>query len=625
MNKRENRVLLLLFSVLYLYMVLRAIYVPLLHDEIATFFRYVHIGRFIPYYSEWSTNNHILNSLLTFGSYKLFGYSAFAQRLPNLLFVPVYFYFIYKFCTLVNNRILAWGFVLLTVCTHNYLEFFFISRGYGISLAMLAASIWFTMEAIKSKRSKYYALALTTMLFSVSAILIMVNSYILIILILLVNTFQNLKISLKTTTIQIGYIVFLGVIPVILTIVYLFDLSAIGRLDYGGSESFWSNSIKTLTEFLASPFDHVLNIYILILLAALIVSFVLIVKQELAKNKSIILLNPNVVFFYLLTGNIFGFFIEHTFFEILYPEYRTAIQFILLFAGSLVFIFDQVTIQSKKYLVLLLVPVLFFPAQFISNANLSWSSIENHAIPERFYTYIASKKTDDRIPTVQGHRNRIMRWNWLNFTGKKELPCIHTSNYPSLTGDFQIVFPHENPEWQRYYDSVDMDIHSGIYLLERKQKLSRELILSTREVSTDGIISNEFFEIYSASIDTLKGYDLYVEFNLQLTSLKNPFHTWIVATVFDENRNQVRYECVPLDWFRSEWYADATFKNGLTIHNLPAEGKNLVIYCWNMFESEFEIKKFELEIFRIDTKSQELRTKNQEPKPVAKSLETYVH
>ena len=69
---------------IFIYLIIRSIYVPLIHDEAATFFHYIQSSSFIPFHSLNDANNHFLNSLLTYISYTLFGDSEFALRLPNL-------------------------------------------------------------------------------------------------------------------------------------------------------------------------------------------------------------------------------------------------------------------------------------------------------------------------------------------------------------------------------------------------------------------------------------------------------------------------------------------------------------------------------------------------------------
>ncbi|MCB0807636.1 MAG: hypothetical protein KDC05_17710, partial [Bacteroidales bacterium] len=176
MKKHHRQIVFTLFGLVGLYLVLRAIFMPLIHDEIATFFRYVHLGTFIPYHSEWSTNNHILNSALTWVSYELFGPSPISQRLPNLFFIPVYFFFIWKISGKIKNRYLQWAFLILMVTIHNYMDFFSLSRGYGMSLAMMSGAIWFVWRSFETGKTRDYFFALLFMFFAVSAILILVNT-----------------------------------------------------------------------------------------------------------------------------------------------------------------------------------------------------------------------------------------------------------------------------------------------------------------------------------------------------------------------------------------------------------------------------------------------------------------
>lgn len=72
-SRIERIIYFILFILLWAYLWLRAIYVPLVHDEIATFYHYIQTGRFLPYLSHWDANNHFLNSALTWLSYSSSG------------------------------------------------------------------------------------------------------------------------------------------------------------------------------------------------------------------------------------------------------------------------------------------------------------------------------------------------------------------------------------------------------------------------------------------------------------------------------------------------------------------------------------------------------------------------
>ena len=122
--KRENIVLIILFFFLWVYLWLRAYYIPFTHDEVATFFHYINSERFIPFVNaHWYANNHVLNTVLSFLTYKLFGASELSLRLPNLLFFPVFFFFASKLFCEIKDIFLRWLFILTLCLSHYFIEF----------------------------------------------------------------------------------------------------------------------------------------------------------------------------------------------------------------------------------------------------------------------------------------------------------------------------------------------------------------------------------------------------------------------------------------------------------------------------------------------------------------------
>lgn len=65
-QKLEKLLILLCSAFVLIYFGLRAAYVPIFHDEAATFFHFIQVERFIPFYAEWDAGNHLLNTALSF-------------------------------------------------------------------------------------------------------------------------------------------------------------------------------------------------------------------------------------------------------------------------------------------------------------------------------------------------------------------------------------------------------------------------------------------------------------------------------------------------------------------------------------------------------------------------------
>ena len=135
--KKDGLIAIFIFSLVFIYLAIRAFMVPLVHDEVATFFHYIQKGEFLPPLAHWDANNHILNSILSYFSYLLFGSSELSLRLSNLIFFPVFFFFVYRISNLLRNSILKWAFFITFVFAHNFIEYFALSRGYGMSMALL--------------------------------------------------------------------------------------------------------------------------------------------------------------------------------------------------------------------------------------------------------------------------------------------------------------------------------------------------------------------------------------------------------------------------------------------------------------------------------------------------------
>jgi len=136
----------------------RAVRVPFTYDEAASYIRY--IDTTVP--SVFDTNllsifnfevatNHFLNTALTKCSFLIGGANQLVLRLPNLLG-----YALYLGCAglilrrLPNPLIAAVAFLLLNLNPY-LLDFFALSRGYGLSLGLLMGSLFFVLRFVQTR------------------------------------------------------------------------------------------------------------------------------------------------------------------------------------------------------------------------------------------------------------------------------------------------------------------------------------------------------------------------------------------------------------------------------------------------------------------------------------------
>ncbi len=134
--------------VLFIYLALRCYYIPITHDEAGTFLEYV----VMPLQNTLlcvpaSATNHILHTLLVKGTTELFGNHVFFIRLPVLLSYILYFYFSLQLLQKLTKKPfwIVIGIALLNF--HPYLlEFFSLSRGYGLGIAFMMGSVLYAFD-----------------------------------------------------------------------------------------------------------------------------------------------------------------------------------------------------------------------------------------------------------------------------------------------------------------------------------------------------------------------------------------------------------------------------------------------------------------------------------------------
>ena len=127
------------------FVVVRAIQVPLTYDEAAAYLRYIASDPLSLFDFSVATN-HLLNTLLT----KLFsaaaGSSEAALRLPSLVGYALYVCFSLLILRRLTHRAIAVaGFLLLNLNPY-VLDYFALSRGYGLSLGLLAGALFFLLD-----------------------------------------------------------------------------------------------------------------------------------------------------------------------------------------------------------------------------------------------------------------------------------------------------------------------------------------------------------------------------------------------------------------------------------------------------------------------------------------------
>lgn len=601
--------------VLMCYLVLRAYYIPLVHDEASTFFHYIHTGKFMPAEGGLDANNHFLNSFLTYLFYHLFGSGELSLRLANLIFFPVFFIFWFKLSELLSNRLIKWIFLLAGLFAHNFIEFFALSRGYGMSMALLTGSLWYFIKGFNEGR-KVLLLAGTLCLFlALYANLSLLNTGILVTCLIFVYWniqykyvpigYWNLPIAYKKKNTNIRWSIFLILLcaaAIVLASLRLFEMRAAGNLYYGSGEGFWIVTVRSLKKMLLDTHHRLPSAFIAFLVTFCSLGILFLILKSKDKLRS--LLKPEFVFPFLLGGNICGAILLHKLFGVNYAEDRVGLYFLPLLIGSVCFVADGLVKQfHQKLLVLTCFPLLFFPVHFITKVNFSCSSLWSYEnIPHRFYDKIAMyMKSGAAPPSMAGYRMRELPWAYQNFRHGGKAGIICYTKFPEYVSDFQIVVASAMGNWKKYYERIDYDKHSDLSLLKRKTFLSKKIAFENRGISTKHVTAREYFSLLeNFKLDTLTRTNLYIESQFTFQSWQKPFAGWLVIVINDKNNNMLRYERIQFNWLKTNWNgSDTCFIKGLQLPALPPEAHTLMCYVWNKDKAAFKLTNGSCKVYRL--------------------------
>ena len=245
MKNRDKIIFIIVSGIVWIYLLLRAYYVPIVHDEAATFYYYIQTRDFLPFIAHPDANNHILNSALSCLFYIITGSSKLSLRLANLIFFPVYAYYIYKISCEIKSGIIKWSFLIILLFTHNFIEFFGISRGYGMSMGLLTGMIYYLISFQKNNQLKNMTLCLVFGILAVTANLSLLTSFLIVFILLVTGQILNIN-NLKTEFKKKSFILitFLGILSIGFFTFYMNYMKKHGLLYYGRLDGLWEVTIK---------------------------------------------------------------------------------------------------------------------------------------------------------------------------------------------------------------------------------------------------------------------------------------------------------------------------------------------------------------------------------------------
>lgn len=600
----EIFVLWVLFLILFPYLILRSIYTPILHDEIATFYYYIQTGIYFPPEAHWDANNHILNSMLSNWSFQIFGSEPWALRLPNVLSYPFFYWFSWKLVNSIKHQGIKWTSFLALVMCHYMFEYFGETRGYGISMAFMIMGYYFAQCYFKSSKFGWSLVAMLSLFLAFAANLTIIYNYLMVLTLLCAAILIQAK-NMKTRILEVSFLfLFSGIIAVPL-VQFSFDLKERGALYYGGKSSFIEYTLSTLSDLILGS-KHPLVIGLIIFLSVLI--FILTLKNLYENRTRLlrVLLEEKLFYALLLFGSLAAIFATRYLLDVNFPEDRTALYLYPLMILSLAWTLDKSNWKPNLTQPVLSVLMAYIPIYFLVKIDIHEASFAmDERAPQEFFNYVKETSRGDLFkPSVGGYHTQNLCWYYMNYQAGGEQNAMVYNSFPDTVCDFQIVNMRVNlPNgYLNLYQKINEEPINELNLYRRKTPFKRVLIEEKKSVTNWSHRRDEYFNLLEYEVQRQdKNHPLLLEVSGILHAPHSPFYGKLIISQKDKNWVEISQEGLVFNWLRYYWNDDTKrFHQVLVLPNLNESAHYVQVYVWNIHAKPFLVKDTDLRLFRLE-------------------------
>ncbi len=596
----ERQIALALFIILWAYLFVRAAYVPVLHDELATFFYYIQSDNYLPPNAHWDANNHVLNSFLSHVSYRFFGSAPLALRLPNVLSFIFLFYSTFQLSGRLNHPISRWGLLLAITCSPYLFEYLGECRGYGMSMAFFLVALYHLLQFNRSLSLKAVCYTLLFLFLAVAANLTLIIPAILIIGLIGLHFI----LSQRTRSDKLVYLVFLITCSIFFLplIIFSFKLKKRGALYYGGDSGFYEITVQSIMKV----FTHFYNLPIAAFMTLIFIGFIVYLTAQVIRKKTInALFQPATSFSFLCVFTLLSVLITSYGLNVNFPEDRTGMHLFLLFIFAFAFTLDRLS-ESQPRLIYAVGLLFYFPLIFLYHLSPTGSIFSTEERTSyAIYNYIRESKNTFKFPhLVGGYQTQELCWYYMNNRDGGNEGKLHTSFHIALDADFQIVRDGKiiDSTLFDYYAPVLSDPTTKLTLFERKNKLPKKIIETAKIVPTQGTTYAEYHNLLVMDVEYLVGKILYIGAEMTLDSPEQPFKSWLAVTINDENDQSLYSEHIALNWIRKNWNGNTNnVLQGTLLHHIPKEAKTLKFFVWNIDKTSFSIPDGKYYLYELES------------------------
>jgi hypothetical protein len=367
-----------LAGLLFVYVAWRASRLAITWDEAANYLEYTRKGLLSPFrfpFPHFGANNHFLNSWLTFLTTRLAGPGELSLRAPVLAAYLLFLYYTARLSRTFRSSLDATcAFGVLNLNPY-LLDFFSLSRGYGLSYGLLAGSLWHLHEYLGNDFDRRHGLVtLGFAMLAVSAHLTLVHFLIaltgVVMLAPVVSGPQASPLLRRFRGTVMANLVALAAVGLFLVsaLVVIRKLARAGAFFYGGRIGFWDDTILSVMR--RSLYEQPYSVPQLLGVVSLVVTgwAALVAGRRWRRRRSPADLYLPALLALLLTCAVASI-AQHHLLGVLYLTGRTALYLLVLWTIVLAVLFRELAPLHRPWQYALRAGAALLALHFVSSAN----------------------------------------------------------------------------------------------------------------------------------------------------------------------------------------------------------------------------------------------------------------
>lgn len=352
----------ILFAILFMYLILRAILVEPLLDELGTLFWYIQTGNIINENAVLDANNHLLNSFVGHYCYKLFGDHLIVYRFLAIISFPIYFFSSRKIVS-ENIRHFQLIIFLALISIHWLFDYFSLSRGYAPSVAFFMFSLSYITSLSNTFKLRYLVLILIGFSLSILSNLSMIIPIVLLSGYLFLIFIIHWKH--QETKQKVSFFLFLSAFSIFIFKIYSYieTLKNAGALWWGSKKGFWEVTGKSVSQNIFFTDNDIVKYGLTTIFIIMIIALIYHLSKKGFKQFFLAFQFWSTGLFFLC---ILSVIFMANFMDVNYPQDRVAMYLVIL----LILSFGSL-ISEMKGLKWLLLTFIWFPISFFGKANVN--------------------------------------------------------------------------------------------------------------------------------------------------------------------------------------------------------------------------------------------------------------